>query len=216
MSPPSSPPAPQEPPVGPGSAWGRHLFDYPPAAPRLWWLITLGGAAALVAAVLLLLHHTPQVAQTPALLLAGLALVALAAMFPVQIPRTRYTLIVADIFIFLLLVQVGPPAAVLAAGVEALIGVKRSSKRLSSHISGPAAALVAMALGAVVFVLMSEALALAGLSAPNAALLALCLAAPVPVMLSTGLLMVMFARKRGEGLALADWWSSVTWIVALA
>jgi diguanylate cyclase (GGDEF)-like protein/PAS domain S-box-containing protein len=105
---------------------------------------------------------------------------------------------------------------VLAAGVEALIGVKRSSKRLSSHISGPAAAMVAMALGAVVFVLMSEALALAGLSAPNAALLALCLAAPVPVMLSTGLLMVMFARKRGEGLALADWWSSVTWIVALA
>ena len=212
----SLPPVLQEPTGSSSSVWGRHLFDYPPAAARLWWLVATAGAATLVVAVVLLLHHAPQVAQQHALLVAGLVLVAVAAMFPVQIPRTRYTLIVADIFIFMLLVQVGPPAAVLAAGVEAFIGVKRSSKRLSSHISGPAAAMAAMALGSALFVQVCSVLETAGLSASGATLLALCLAAPVPVMVSTGLLMLIFALKRGERLRVADWWAAVTWIVALA
>ena len=195
---------------------GRHLFDYPPRAALLWWLITLAGALALLGALVLLALQPPG---TPGQWLVGLMLmllVALAALFPVQIPRTRYTVLVADIFIFMLLAGVGPAAAVLAAGVEGFIGVARTSKRLSSRISGPAAAMAAMAVGSAIFVAAQAALLALGLSAPLAVVGALCLAAPVPVMLSTGALMQMFWAKRGARLSLAEWWSAITWIVALA
>ena len=200
-------------PAGPWARFrGRHLHDYPLPAMRLWLAIALAGTAALLWAVADLARHHP-LGLWP--VLAGLLLVALAALFPVQIPRTKHTVLVADVFIFALLATLGTPAAVLAAGTESLIGVWRSSKRLTSRVSSPAANMAAMALCGGVYALLQRGLSVLGLSADVAGLAALCLAAPVPVLLTTGTLMKLVAVKRGAPLRMDDWFAASSWITAM-
>ena len=213
MTPPS---APKQPQPAPGSAWARwrnaHLHDYPPAATRLWLLITGLGLAAGIWAL------TGLVAQPPDTLWqvgAGLLLVALAALFPVQIPRTTHTVLVADVFIFTILALLGAPAAVLAAGTEGLIGALRSSKRLSSRFSAPTAAMAAMAACAAAYAGLHHGLRLAGLPDDMAVLVALCAAAPLQVALTTGSLMRMMAAKKGKTLHLRDWYGAASWVAAM-
>ncbi len=197
--------------------WSRfvqaHLHDYPPAALRIWLSLGAAGALALLwAASSAWRWPLPTLAFTG----AGLAMVALAACFPLRIPRSKNTVLVADVFIYALLAAVGPPAAVLAAGLEAAIGALRSSRRLSTHLSGPAAAMAAMGLGGVVFEVLDGVLGKLGLTPEVARLAALCCAAPLPVMLTTGSLMSMIAAKQGRQLALADWTAAWSWIAAMS
>ncbi len=211
MTPPA---APDQPPRA--GAWPRwhaaHLHDYPPAATALWLLIVGAGLAAGGWAVVGL--H----AQAPASLwrvAAGLMMVALAAMFPVQIPRTTHTVLVADVFIFTILATLGAPAAILAAGCEGAIGALRSSRRLSSRLSAPTAAMAAMAACAAAYAGLHHGLQAGGLSDEVAALVALCAAAPLQVALTTGSLMRLMAAKQGQVLRLRAWYGAASWIAAM-
>ncbi|MCY7316600.1 MAG: hypothetical protein LH480_13555 [Rubrivivax sp.] len=106
-----------------------HLFDYTPAATAMWVAVALAGAFALAWAVWQLMRNPPGDLASAAI---ALALVAIAALVPVQIPRTSQSVLVADVFVLTILATFGVPAAVLAAGMEALVGGLRSSKRLST------------------------------------------------------------------------------------
>jgi diguanylate cyclase (GGDEF)-like protein/PAS domain S-box-containing protein len=213
MNPPTPPP-PASPAGGPWARFRhRHLFDYTPAALRLWLGVAAAGTAALAWA-LATLAGSHATAAWP--VLAGLIGVALAACFPVQIPRSTHTVLVADVFIYTLLAALGAPAAVLAAGLEGLIGALRSSRRLSTHVSAPAAAMAAMAVGAAVYTALHAGLVQLGVAPEVAGLAALCLTSPVPVALTTGSLMSMIVAKQGRWLSLRDWFGAATWIAAMA
>ena len=102
---PSPSPAPAEPPTPVyQSPWARfaqrHLFDYNAAATRLWLLIAVSGTVAAAFSVLKLVALPgPKLVEVA----IGTVLVALAACFPVHIPRTKYSIGVADVFVFVLL-----------------------------------------------------------------------------------------------------------------
>ena len=190
----------------------RHLHDYPPAALLIWCAIAAAGGAAGAAAMLQL--PGLDMAQAAAVVF-GLCCVALAAFFPVRIPRSTHTVLVADVFIFSMLATLGPAAAVLAAGLEGAIGGLRSSRRRSTHISAPAANMAAMAVCSGVYSLLQQALVRLGLAPDVAALAALCATAPLPVIGTTGSLMAMIAAKQGRRLALPDWFDAASWILAV-
>ena len=190
----------------------RHLFDYPQGAMRAWLAIVASGAAALAWAFWRLPALSPDSAWSVP---AALVLVAMASTLALKLPRTAYTLSVADVFIFTALAALGPPVAVLAAGIEGVIGTCRTSKRLSSRISSPAAAMAAMAICGVAFEAAKRALERSGQPPEVAALAALCLVALVPFLLTTMPLMAMMALKRGAPLRPVEWFADSTWMAAL-
>ena len=192
--------------------WQRHLFDYTPAALRLWLAIAGCGLGVAGWAVVLLAGSPPEHLFKVAI---GLALVAAAACFPVQIPRTPYTVLVADGFVLTILATLGAPAALLAAGTEALIGALRSSKRLTSYVSAPTAAMTAMAGCAAAFAaLQAQGVAL-GFGPEVAALAALCLAALMQVVLTTTPLMAIAAAKRSQPLTWKAWLDGSAWFAGM-
>lgn len=214
----TTPPDSQSPPPQAlaGGAWARfreaHLFDYSNAATRFWLIIAAAGVCTGAWSLWALALDPPQDRWT---LVAGLAFVALAACFPVKLPRSTHSMVVADVFTFTLLLTAGAPAAVLAAGVEALIGALRTSRRLTSRVSSPTSAMVAMASCGAAFAAVQAAGIRLGLDADGAGLLALCAAAPLPVLVSTGALMGLAAIKRGQRLRVADWFQASSWFVAI-
>ncbi len=190
----------------------RHLFDYPLPALRVWLVIVASGLAALAWAGW-------HVAALPVANLwsvsAALALVAMASMLALKLPRTNFTLSIADIFIFTALTTLGPAVAVLAAGIEGVIGTLRTSKRLSSRLSSPAAAMAAMAICGLAFEAAKSALEQPGLPPEIAALAALCLVALVPFLLTSMPLMAMMALKRGVAMRPAEWLADSAWMAAV-
>jgi diguanylate cyclase (GGDEF)-like protein/PAS domain S-box-containing protein len=211
-----NPPEPLD-PTAPQGRWGRfrqqHLFDYTPAALRLWLAIVFCGLLVAGWAVFEL-SMAPASAELGKVAI-GLALVAAAALFPVQIPRTPYTVLVADGFVLAILATLGAPAAVLAAGTEALIGALRSSKRLSSHLSAPTAAMTAMAGCAAAFAALQAQFVSVGVGPEAAALAALCLASLVQVVLTTVPMMAIAAAKRGRMLDWATWLGGSSWFAGM-
>ena len=208
--------APPPPPAPARSPWARfaqaHLFDYRAPARRLWLGLVAAGALALAWALQQVLA-LPWAQQWP--LAAGVALVALAAWFPVQIPRTKFTYSVADLFVFSLLAMAGAPAAVLAAGAEAAVGCWRTSRRLSSRLASPAAAAAAMAVTGALHNALHAALTRAGLSAASAELASLCTVALLPFALTSlplGLMMALKSARRFDGRA---WLDGYGWVAAM-
>ncbi len=190
----------------------RHLFDYNPAATRLWLALATAGALAGGWA-LWRLSMLPASALAQVLL--GAAFVAVAGFFPVQIPRTKYSVSVADVFVFALLALHGAPAAALAAGAEGLLGALRTSKRLTSRVSTPAAAMAAMALCGVGFDALYAGLAALAWPAASAMLAALCLAS-LPYFAGTTLpLLAVISAKNGRPLSLRDWAQNYSWVAAI-
>jgi len=215
---PSSPaPAPDEPatPVDRGLLARfaqRHLFDYNAAATRLWLLIALSGTVAAAYSVLKLVALPEQKLVEVAI---GTVLVVLAACFPVHIPRTKYSIGVADMFVFALLALHGAPAAALAAGAEGLVGALRTSRRLTSRVSTPATATLAMLLSGLGFEALHGALVGAGWPASPSGLAALCLTA-FPYFAGTTLpLLALMAAKNGARVSLRDWAQSYAWFFAI-
>jgi hypothetical protein len=104
--PPRSPPQPPSRPPAAGG-WARireaHFFDYSGAATWYWLAIATGGLGAGLWSAWALAQQPPQ---GPWLLLGGLVLVALAACFPVKLPRSTHSVAVADVVTFTLLVTV--------------------------------------------------------------------------------------------------------------
>ena len=230
MTPPSAPvplappcAAPQTAPPDTGSSltrrhglWGRfaqrHLFDYNPTATRLWLSLVAVGGLGMVWA-LSQLSHLPWAALAQVLL--GIGFVGLAAFFPVHVPRTKYSISVADVFVLALLALHGAPAAALAAGVEGLVGAWRSSKRLTSRAGTPAAAATAMLLCGATFNGLYAVLVHTGLSDAAASLAALCMAVLVYFAGSTLPLLAVIAVKTGQRLSLRDWAQNYSWLAAI-
>src|SRR5262245_46521753 len=125
-----------------------HLHDYGPGATRLWVAVALSGFLALAISAAKLAQLPPgDLVQ----ILGWVAITAIAAAFPIQIPRTKYSISTCDVVIFLLLAMHGTAAAAFAASIECLIGAVRTSSRLSSRIASLAAAPAAMAIGGSLF-----------------------------------------------------------------
>ena len=118
-----------------GRGWGAfrrtHLFDYNVVATRFWLALALAGALSMGVAAW-------QVMRLPAndilQVVAWMLIVALAAAFPVAIPRTKHSIAVGDVFVFLLLALYGAAPDALAAALEGGIACTRSSARVSSRI----------------------------------------------------------------------------------
>ena len=189
-----------------------HLFDYNAKALRLWWLLAACGALSATHA----LFHVAQLPTATLLqVLLGIALAAVAAWFPVSLPRTTYSVTVADVFVFALLTLHGAPAAALAAGAEGMVAVMRSTKRLTSWVSTPSAALLSMTVCGVLFEALLPVFAALDWSAAAARFAALCLAA-VPYFAGTTLpLLAVMAAKKNQRLSLRDWAESYSWLGAM-
>jgi diguanylate cyclase (GGDEF)-like protein/PAS domain S-box-containing protein len=199
-----------------GFGWARfqalHLFDYNAAARRYWLALTAGGLActfwAAAAALALPAALGWQV-------LGWLGLVAVAAAFPIQIPRSKHSIATGDILIYLLLALYGAPVAVLAAALEGWIGAWRTSTRLTSRLATLAAAAIAMTLGGGVFGQVQDSLVAARVPAPAAHMAALALAALPYFCIGTSALMAVICLKRGLPLRLRDWFEHSSWIGTL-
>ena len=190
----------------------RHLFDYNAAATRLWLALAASGALAAAWAFTQLVA-LPWIDLTQVLF--GIGCVVLAAFFQVHIPRTKYSIGVADVFVFGLLALHGAPAAAIAAGAEGLVGGMRSSKRLSSRVSTPAAATAAMAVCGLAFEALEQVLTRAGWPTASVGLTALC-AIALPYFAGTTLpLLAVMAAKKGERLSLRDWAVQYSWWAAI-
>jgi diguanylate cyclase (GGDEF)-like protein/PAS domain S-box-containing protein len=179
-----------------------HLFDYNAAATRFWLALALAGAVSVGVAGW-------QVAQLPGAdilqVLAWMLIVALAAAFPVAIPRTKHSIAVGDVFVFLLLALYGAAPAALAAALEGAIACTRSSTRVSSRIATTATAAVAMYASGLLFEWADPALIAAGMPSAGAHLAALALAAVCYLPASTMPLMQVICLKHGRSLRLREW-----------
>jgi diguanylate cyclase (GGDEF)-like protein/PAS domain S-box-containing protein len=189
-----------------------HFHDYNPAAAHMWLAIALAGALALVSSVLAL---SSPVAPDRLHTAVALLFVAIAAWFPVHIPRSKYSIGAADVFVFLMLSVLGTAPAVLAVGLEGLIGAWRSTKRLSSRVSTPAAAMAAMAVCGTLFQTLWPLLLGQGLSVPMAKFIALLPVALVPFMLPTWALMATVTLKKGAWPELRTWFTSFSWLAGI-
>jgi diguanylate cyclase (GGDEF)-like protein/PAS domain S-box-containing protein len=125
------------------------MQDYTPKARIYWWATVFLGVWSLFYAI-----AGVSSLQGAALVqvIAGAAVAAVVGLFPVRIPGSKTSIAGAEIFIFLMLLLFGVPAAVLAATVEAIVGSWRGSKRWTSRVVAPAMAAVAMLACASMFV----------------------------------------------------------------
>ena len=200
-------------PTTPRGPWARfarrHLFDYNAAATSLWLALLACGA---IAAGWALARLAALPAATQLQVFIGIAFVVLAAMFPVRIPRTKYSIGVADVFVFALLGLHGAPAAALAAAAEGLVGVLGTSKRLSSRLGTPATAGAAMALCGFGFEALAGRLEALGAAPGMATLVALCALALPYFAASTLPLLALMAAKSGQRLSLPDWIENYGWV----
>jgi diguanylate cyclase (GGDEF)-like protein/PAS domain S-box-containing protein len=190
----------------------RHFFDYPPGPLRLWFAITCAGALALCVS----LWHVAGLRQEevwPVIL--GVCFSATAALFPLNLPRSKYSVAVADVFVFSVLATVGPAGAVLAAGAEGAVGALRTSKRLSSQLMTPALGMACMGACSQVFVAGSQASQALGCSPAVSDLLALCLSAVIYCVLTTSPVMWIQSSKRGHRLRPGDWFNAASWMLAM-
>ncbi len=191
----------------------RHvLYDYPASARRAWLSITLAGTVALGWA-LWHLASLPYVAAGP--LAIALLLVAVASSLSLPLPRSSYSLSIGDVFVFGVLVTLGPAAAVVASGIDAMVGTWRFSKRLSSRLATPAAAMAAMTVCTWAFDALKAGLATRGLGVESATMAALVLVALIPFALSLAPLMAMTALKRGQPVTPLRWLADSGWMAAI-
>jgi len=145
------------------SAWRRvHaglMPDYNARAGLYWWAVVLAGGAVLGFS-LWTVGHMPWQAWTQ--VVAASALAVGAGLFPVRVPGTRNSYTAGEIFIFLLMLALGPAAAVVCAAIEGFVGSWRSSRRWTSRLFSPASATLAMALAGLLLQAGLSALATRG------------------------------------------------------
>ncbi len=103
-----------------------------------WVAVALGTAAVLLALHSLVDLHADQIWP----LVAGLAVTLAASCWTVRIPRSTHTVAACAACIVLLLLQLGPGAATLAATITAATGAWRTSRRWTRCIVNPALAAV--------------------------------------------------------------------------
>jgi diguanylate cyclase (GGDEF)-like protein/PAS domain S-box-containing protein len=164
--------------------------DYNRAAGTVWWAgALLGGLALLGSLAWVLAQGLPVLLQVA----LGSALAVAAGLFPVRVPGTRNAYTAGEVFIFGLLLLLGPAAAAVAAACEAFAGTLRTSKRWTSRIFSPASAALAMVLAG------SLLHSLRGLATGAAALPALTLVfSALYFFINAALVSGVLQLKRGE------------------
>jgi len=189
-----------------------HLHDYNAAASRYWLALTACGVALLALA----LAQLTRVELSELWQMVGwITIAAMAAAFPIQIPRSKHSVATGDIVIFLLLALHGAPAATVGAALEAVIASSRTSGRLSSRVASLAAGAIAMALAGALFEAAQSWLAAHGMPHAAAHLAALAAAALVHYAVSTVSLMQVVCLKRGVRLSWNDWIGATSWVGTL-
>ncbi|HEX7560348.1 MAG TPA: EAL domain-containing protein [Usitatibacter sp.] len=184
------------------------MQDYSPAARRYWWTVVFLGVWALIYAI----SRVGQLEGVQLLqVLAGALVAAIVGFFPVQIPGSKTSIAGGEIFIFLVLLVYGVPAAVLAAAVEGTVASWRTSKRWTSRIGTPAMASLAMLVCGSVFEVARALIAKAGFN--SAALLVAVMAFAVLYWIANTLLTSgLIALKRGAPMAPKRWLGDMAWI----
>ncbi len=197
------------------TTWPRRLHaalmpDYTRRATVYWWLAVAGGAAMLVWGAAWLLR---QPLAVWAQVLAALVLAVGSGLFPIRLPGTKHSFAVGEIFIFLVLLALGPQAAVLVAAGETALGAFRTSKRWTSRLVTPA--ITALSIGSTGWLLKHTLLALQAADAGGAAfvLAATLVFAALYFLLNALLLAGVMRLKRGEAFfQLMDLFSVFRWI----
>ena len=171
------------------------MDDYTSQARTYWWVTTIVGLLALTASIYGLCSLTPA---TLTVALTGAALAAVTGLMAVTIPMTKTSVSVAEIFVFGMLLAIGPDAAVVAAAAEAACISFRTSKRWTSRLGSPAMAAIAMWLASHLFDWLAGTSAVAGDSALVARLLLLFVVAAVYFGIGTLLVASLIKLKKGE------------------
>ena len=169
--------------------------DYNRKATIYWWTMVLLGSAVI-------LYSLWAVRTMPINVLAqifiGGALAAIAGFFPVRIPGSKNSFVAGEIFIFLLLLMHGAPAATLAAAGEAYVGVHRSSKRWTSRIASPPISALAMFIAGQLMGLLFGWMGPSNVSNPGLLLLASMVVAIAYFVANTVFVSLVFSFKRNE------------------
>lgn len=111
------------------------LSDYNRAAKTYWTAMVIAGASVFVWAA----KHCSSLSILQWTGFAGLlALVVVAGLNPIRIPNTRSSFTAGDVFIFLGMLVLGIPAAVMIGVVDAFASSRQTSKRVASWIAAPA------------------------------------------------------------------------------
>jgi len=193
--------------------FGRtHPWDYTAAAERLWLAIALMGAAALAFSFVDIARKS---ANELLQIIGWTSLVAIAAAFPIRIPRSKHSIVTGDVLVFLLLAVHGTAAAAIAAGIEGLVGSARTSARLSSRIASVTSSAASMTFSGALFAVVRLWLEASGLPHGPAHLMALAIAALAYLVASTMGVMQIVCLKRGAWLSLTDWYRSTSWVGTL-
>jgi hypothetical protein len=174
-----------------------HMDDYTTPAKVYWWVTALLGLAALwFAATGVAALDQGVIARV----LLGVLFAAVTGLFPVRIPGAKTAGSVAEIFVFLLLLNYGPDAAVIAAAAEASVISWRTSARWTSRLGSPAMAALAMVACGKAFAYAQTQLSAAG-GYPVEMKSALVLVLALPYFAAGTLLMASLIQlKRGEPL----------------
>ena len=184
------------------------MKDYNAPTKLYWWTVVALGGIALAYAV------TGVAILDPATLLqviVGAVVAAIVGLFPVRIPGTKTSIAGAEIFIFLMLLVYGAPAAILAAALEAFVASYRTSKRWTSRLGSPAMASLAMVLCATALEAARSHVQANGM-ATSALLVFVMLFAWLYFAASTLLTQTLFALKTNNPVTPLVWVRKLSWV----
>jgi diguanylate cyclase (GGDEF)-like protein/putative nucleotidyltransferase with HDIG domain len=108
------------------------LSDYNQRAKIYWYVVvTMGTLVGVWAAYQCLSLNLFELGQFTALL----ALVLAASSYPIRIPNTHASITVSDMFVFLAVIMLGIPAAIILGMVDSHVSSRRTTRRVTSWIS---------------------------------------------------------------------------------
>jgi len=111
------------------------MSDYNRAAKTYWTVMVIAGAGLFGWAI----QSCFSLSRMQWVGFAGLlTLVVLAGLNPIRIPNTRSSFTAGDVFIFLAVLFLGIPAAIVIGVVDAFVSSRQTSKRVASWIAAPA------------------------------------------------------------------------------
>jgi diguanylate cyclase (GGDEF)-like protein/PAS domain S-box-containing protein len=181
-------------------AWWQRLHawlmpNYNRRAATFWWLMVVSGAVVLAFCLFWLVQQPWQTALQIAI---GLALAVGSGLFPVRIPGTKESFAAGEVFIFLVLLLLGPQAAAIVAAGETGLGAFRTSKRWTSRLVSPAISALAIWGVGTVLTLALEQLAARGYTGAAAIAGATMLFAALYFVVNAVLLTGIYRLNRGE------------------
>src|SRR5437762_13460036 len=104
------------------------MSDYNRPARTYWTVMVLAGGGVFVWADL----RCFSLSQTQCAVFAGLiALVILAGSYPIRIPNTKSSFTAGDVLIFLGVLFLGVPVALVIGVIDAFVSCRRTSKRVA-------------------------------------------------------------------------------------